>query len=820
MKKLILLFLLQIILLVSYAASPLKSVFIDFGPKDGTNGILTSSPDANGNHWNNYTTYLLSSAETITLKDSQGNIIPDVTLTLFSTFAGMNGKTVSGGALNDPNPALLGDLAIETSTCDWFYTDAQGGIKGGLLFSGLDRSKKYVFKIFGSRNATESRTTQYTLTGTNTFAGTIQISGVDLGGPGLNMNNSTILVSDSIIPNEEGKITLEVTKTVGAYGGLNSLKFEEYPGIANPPLTQTGDTIDADNSNFTYMGRFDFSNPKKPLFAHANTMIKTKFQGTSVSMLLKQYAGNAFSENYFYAIIDNGAPQKMPVQTTKSKYDIASGLTDGTHSLEIIKVTEAACGQCEFMGLIIDDGKSLVSPDQLPSLKLEFYGASTTVGYGIEGGTRPASDDSYKADPAVCARQLNAQLSVVSLSGYGMLVGYGTNASITNIWDKTIPLAYTPTPTNNSWDFTRYVPDVVVITLGGNDYNAPGGINTGGITVEQYITAYKNYLNNLRTKYPDSKFVCTNGTTLSGTAKSTIENAVQTIVNDVKTAGDNKIYYFAFNQMIGGGYNYHPGVQDGINNGTALATFIQNNVLSTTPGQETTTVIANFDDVTPLYDTWGGITKVTETPAENANGNALLLGIPENNSTGAGFWLNCNFTKNQYNTLKFKMKSATNSFQFMLKLESETGATLNDKWFTYTGNGAWQEFSINLTDIEATSKMVIFPAAWKTFPAFSLYFDDMVLTGTTSSNNDILSHNKISLFPNPANKILNILIEDLQESADITLYNIDGKQIFHQITRNSTEQIDLRKLNITGLFLINIRTDNGNNIHKVIVNQN
>ena len=30
-----------------------RSMLLDFGPNDGTNGNSTSSPDANGNYWNN-----------------------------------------------------------------------------------------------------------------------------------------------------------------------------------------------------------------------------------------------------------------------------------------------------------------------------------------------------------------------------------------------------------------------------------------------------------------------------------------------------------------------------------------------------------------------------------------------------------------------------------------------------------------------------------------------------------------------------------------------------------------------------------------------
>ena len=46
-------------------------------------------------------------------------------------------------------------------------------------------------------------------------------------------------------------------------------------------------SIEADNSNLQYMGRIDFTNKKAPLFIYAGSMVKTKFEGTSISIVIK-----------------------------------------------------------------------------------------------------------------------------------------------------------------------------------------------------------------------------------------------------------------------------------------------------------------------------------------------------------------------------------------------------------------------------------------------------------------------------------------------------------------------------------------------------
>lgn len=554
------------IFLGSFAVNPTNTFFIDFGTNDVTNGNSTTNPDLNNNYWNNFTNSDLNSSIQLVNKS---NLSAGYWM-LVTTAMSKNG--ILNGGLLTPSASLLGNMAIASATQDYFYSSTPGSF----MLRGLNPSKGYKFYAFGSRNTAEVRTTQYVFNGKNTFTGVNQTSGFSLGGGTINQNTQTFLVSDPVYPTDSGTIAIQLSIAAGTYFHLNMMKIEEYDNVIT---ISTNDTITANSPNFSYVGRVDFTNNKKPLFAYANTTIRTKFQGTSVSMLLNQYAGASFSENSFYAIVDNGAPLKIIASVGKTNYLIADKLDNTTHSLEIIKITEGYCGQCEFIGLILDKGKVLEMPDALPALRIEYYGASSTGGYGIEGGARPASDNSYKADPAVCARKLNAQLNVVSLSGFGMAIGWSVTSVIGTIWDKTIPVLTNLAPANNTWDFSRYTPDVVVLELGTNDYNAPGGLKTT-LTVEQYKSVYKDFISKLRVKYPNAKIVCTNSYMLPDPGFAIISNAVQSAVSEVVTSGDKKIYYYGFSKMIGGGYNGHPGVTDGTNNGLAMAAFIKDSVLN------------------------------------------------------------------------------------------------------------------------------------------------------------------------------------------------------------------------------------------------
>jgi len=391
--------------------------------------------------------------------------------------------------------------------------------------------------------------------------------------------NGTIAASG----HQDVKITFAPTQEI-VYNGF--IKVNTGTGIYPIAVSGTGikaqtmNTILPGNTNIRYMGRIDFSNPDKPLFAFPNVTIKANFEGTSLNLLLKDYNGSDFTNNYFQSSIDGGTPVKFLVTSGQQNYPIAKNLTDGIHSVEIVKITETYNGECQFLGFQTDTLKNLVATDPLPDLKLEFYGNSITCGYGIEGGAQPVSDNSSKAYPAVTAHELKAQFHTISYSGIGVVKGFPAflmNQMYNRIVANT---TYVPFPAINTWDFTRYIPDYVIVALGTNDYNL--GFGAGTITAATFNTGYKSLVSKIRTAYPNTQIICTNSPMISD---SKLGNAISDNVRTLKTAGDNKISYFAFTHMQGGGAGGHPGVADGQTNGKELAAYIKTLMNSTSTGE-------------------------------------------------------------------------------------------------------------------------------------------------------------------------------------------------------------------------------------------
>jgi len=211
-------------IVVSNQPTPLKQALIDFGPATQANwSKLTVSPDLTTNYyWNNYNGADVNSTATLIDKTNAATGITLTTVTVLSA-----NPTPGAPGLDVTNATALGDLSVSNATLDYFFTQSTGSLK----FSGLSANKAYKFYLYGCRLATDTRITQYTFTGASTTVGTLQTSGTDLGGAGINGNKSNLFITPLIYANASGEISLLIGNTAGGFGYLNDMKLEEYNSL-------------------------------------------------------------------------------------------------------------------------------------------------------------------------------------------------------------------------------------------------------------------------------------------------------------------------------------------------------------------------------------------------------------------------------------------------------------------------------------------------------------------------------------------------------------------------------------------------------------
>lgn len=322
--------------------------------------------------------------------------------------------------------------------------------------------------------------------------------------------------------------------------------IDKFPAEGSPSVTPTpvGTT-----PGILYNGRFDFSDLQGPKCAWSGSNVELNFYGTEASVTIK-----STGENWFQAIVDGNVLSPFMVNST-STINLVNGLPNGNHKLVLWKRTEASQGEVQFLGFNFGQGKLLAPPAPLER-KIEFIGDSITCAYGNEGTSRyqnftPKNENSYLSYAAITARSLNASANIIAWSGIGLTMNYGGAGGplIQDRYPLTLPQS------GVQWDFKSYIPQVVVINLGTNDFSTITPDKT------KFITNYNNLVAKVRTNYPDAHIFCTVGPMLWGTGLESCRSYVTEVVNGFKSKGDLKVHFVEYpgqSESNGYGEDWHP----------------------------------------------------------------------------------------------------------------------------------------------------------------------------------------------------------------------------------------------------------------------
>lgn len=342
--------------------------------------------------------------------------------------------------------------------------------------------------------------------------------------------------------------------------------------VSDPAMVR----IPANHPMIRYTGRIDFSDVLKPSFTFPGVSVKAKFEGNAIDILLKDLPKSPHA-NYFTILVDEKVHAVIRLGTD-TVYKIVRGLSKGVHTVEICKRTESMVGKCEFLGFQLPKGRKLLELPA-PVRKMEFIGNSITCGYGNEGKDQfqpfaDSTENNYMSYGAITARNLNAQYLAVAYSGKGVYRNFGgsTEDPIPAVYDRIFPDSPLP-----GWNFSNYIPDIVVINLGTNDFYAEGTDSA------LFVSAYKNLLTRIRTNYPSAKIFCITGPMMSDhhppgeKALTTIKKYLTYLVKDFNSRGDEHFYFFSMSPQgaFGMGSDYHPNIEQHVFNAEELTKFIR-----------------------------------------------------------------------------------------------------------------------------------------------------------------------------------------------------------------------------------------------------
>lgn len=218
-------------------------------------------------------------------------------------------------------------------------------------------------------------------------------------------------------------------------------------------------------------------------------------------------------------------------------------------NVQIIKLSECAMSTIGIKPIKLGEGEK-IEPAKAKDLKIEFIGDSITCGYGVddpdkEHHFKTSTEDVTKAYAYKTAQALDADYSMVSISGYGIISGYTDSGkkpeqTIPQYYDK-LGFSYNKFADSLEvagleWNFDNYKPDIVVINLGTNDMSYA----KNELTQAEFEEGYIKFLKQVRSHNPDSYIFCTYGV-MGNTLIRNIKNVCDKYSEET---GDNKVTFF------------------------------------------------------------------------------------------------------------------------------------------------------------------------------------------------------------------------------------------------------------------------------------
>lgn len=253
-----------------------------------------------------------------------------------------------------------------------------------------------------------------------------------------------------------------------------------------------------------------------------------RFQGKKLIITIKG-SDNAVVQNNDtcyarFAILVNGERMIDDIMDAEQKiYQLIDSEGVQTVDVQIMKLSESAMSAIGIAPLECDE-EAVVIPLEKKERTIEFIGDSITCGYGTDDldlthTFSTQTEDVTKAYAYKTAQLLEADYSMFSCSGYGIISGYTSDPNVRG-GEELIPPYYefqcfsrddfgsAGRPENIPWDFTKYQPQIVVINLGTNDDSFCQDTEWKR---EEYRQKYVEFLKVVRKHNPKAEIFCVLG---------------------------------------------------------------------------------------------------------------------------------------------------------------------------------------------------------------------------------------------------------------------------------------------------------------------
>ena len=297
---------------------------------------------------------------------------------------------------------------------------------------------------------------------------------------------------------------------------------EATAAVTQPePLLITEKTVSPDETIVKLIGRSKYENNTLWL-AHSASGIEFTFTGTKASIDIvgdSTVYGDVNSQARFAVYVNGKRTLDEMVDKEEKTYDIFSSETAEDVTVKVIKLSEAGNSAFGIKNITVNsEGGVFPTPEK--DMKIEFIGDSITCAYGVDDEVKEhhfstTTEDATKSYAYKTAEMLDADYSMESFSGHGIISGYTSGKKNTY---QLVPSVYEQFANTSSaksfctiddpWDFTRFVPDYIVINLGTNDDSYIKGDQE---KKDEFTAQYAEFLKMVRKDNPAAHIICSLG---------------------------------------------------------------------------------------------------------------------------------------------------------------------------------------------------------------------------------------------------------------------------------------------------------------------
>ena len=222
--------------------------------------------------------------------------------------------------------------------------------------------------------------------------------------------------------------------------------------------------------------------------------------------------------------VDNSFTEFKDLSLGQNHVCVASSLSASKHNIKVYKTTQANNNLMEVISLTASENAVIEKPAP-KDLKIEVIGDSIAAGEYYTGSAM--AHNAYYGFPKYLKDAFNADVQLVATAGIGLYAGYvngspTTDQQMEDIYDYN---NYYRSNSSTDLDTTKFVPDVVVINLCGNDLGSWIS-QTLGYNEDTVVARMGPFIEKLHTYYPNAKIVWVYGEFINRGFKDKLATAV------------------------------------------------------------------------------------------------------------------------------------------------------------------------------------------------------------------------------------------------------------------------------------------------------